>query len=134
MIHIYFFSRNDLLWPREYHYFLIIAFLLSQYLLIISACLCFLSFDHAVPFRFSLFSTKTLISFNFFRIVLYPGSFSSVIFNFSDSSHILFYISSYALVFTDSVSRGPFLPCDCRILVFWILFRFLGLLSPCRLL
>ena len=31
-----------------------------------SACLCFHSFDHAVPFRFSLFSTRTLISFNFF--------------------------------------------------------------------
>ena len=44
--------RNGLLRPRENHYFsfLIFAFLLSQYLLIISACLCFLPFDHPSVF------------------------------------------------------------------------------------
>ena len=65
------FSRNGLLRPREYHYFsfFIFAFRLSRYLLIISACLCFLSFDHAVPFRFYLFSTRTFISFDFCSVL-----------------------------------------------------------------
>ena len=87
------FSLNTkrLLRPREYHYFsfLIFAFLLSQYLRIISACLCFHSFDHAVPFRFSLFSTRTLI---FFRIVFDPGSFCLLKFNFSVSSLLILFI------------------------------------------
>ena len=106
LIFIYLILRNGLLRPLKYHYFsfLIFAFLLSQYLLIISACLCFLSFDHAVPFRFSLFSTTTLISFNFFPFFF---SIQAVFFCYFQlfyfPSH-LFYISSYDLVFTDSVT------------------------------
>ena len=111
--YVQYFSWNGLLRPNEYHYFsfIIFSFLLSRYLLIISACLCFLSFDHAVPFRFSLFSTRTLI---FFRIILYPGSFCLLFLTFpfplSSVLHIL--LGSCIHGFCQSLPRSILTMCQ----------------------
>ena len=77
---------------------LIFAFLLSQYLLIIYACLCFVSFDHLVSFRFSLFSTMTLIFLKNFPYCSLSRQFLPVIFNYSHLHILLRHLNSLFLV------------------------------------
>ena len=61
--------------------------------------LCFFFFDYAVPFRFTSFSTRTLISFNFFfpYCILYIQIYIIYNFYYINIKNSLYYFGGYLL-------------------------------------
>ena len=97
-------------------------------------CVPLLPFLRQSTLPFFFIFHKNLDSFNFFWYCSLSRQFLTVIFN-SFVLHILLrsWFHGCCQRLSCLVFLGPFLQCVSIILVFWFLFRFLGLLSPCRL-